>query len=140
MFKKLKDNKGIALETAIIMILLMYSFATILYIVAYREKVRDNVENFKMNIPYQIEEIGEKFYGSCLDNTFESFSYDQGNYYSKTSINQGKYILVITDKTTENEVLIVKVDIESKNITQWKFINPIYDEIIENQENIEIYD
>lgn len=140
MFKKLRDNRGVALETAIIMILVMYSFATILYIVSYREKMRDNVGNFKMNLPYQIEEVGEKFYSSCLDNTFESFNYDQGNYVASTSIESGNYVLIVTDKTSDAEVLKVKVSIESKEITQWRFNNPLYDEINRNQENIELYD
>lgn len=129
MFKKIKDKKGVALETAIVMILLMYSFATILYIVSYREKVRDNINNFKMNIPCQIEQIGEDFYGACLDDHFETFTYDKGDYKAITSTINNSYVLSVVDKNKDNEVLYVLIDKETKEIKKWVFRNPLYDEI-----------
>lgn len=126
--KILKDKKGIALETAIIFILVMFSFCSIIFIVSYKEKVRDMFGNNSMSVPFEIEQIGENFYNSCIQGEAESFVFENDKYGGEVNTTNPKsYHLMVVEKESLKIVLEVDVDMETLKITKWCFFNPLND-------------
>ena len=126
--KLFKDKKGVALETAIIFMLVMFSFCSIIFIISYKEKVRDLFGNESMAIPYEIEQIGEDFYDACLNGTLGDFDFENEEYGGEVdTTNPSVYSLTVVDKETLKIVLEVKVNMETLKITKWCFYNPLND-------------
>lgn len=139
MFKKLKDNRGVALEMAIFMILIMYSLCTIIYIACLKEKIRDNVQNYNMSVPYAIEQVGENFYNYCLNDNAENFSYDKGDYMAITDLTDIETLKCsVYNKNSNEEILIVIVNGNTYEITKWYFYNPIQNSDIIKEQNTDI--
>ncbi|MBO4666656.1 MAG: hypothetical protein J5666_00815 [Bacilli bacterium] len=142
MFKKLlKDKKGVALETAIIFMLIMFSFCTILFIVGYKEKTRDDFGNTNMNLPYRIEQIGEDFYNDCLEGNGADFAYDNDYYYGTVEVKGGtKYSLTVVEKFSYKIVLEVDVTIDTNKITKWCFYNPLNENVLIKKVDSDYFD
>ena len=123
-----KEKKGVALETAIVFLLVMFSFCSIIFIISYKEKVRDLFGNESMAVPYEIEQIGEDFYDACLNDTLEEFSFEDEKYGGKVeTTDPSLYILTVVDKESLKIVLEVSVNKETLKITKWCFYNPLND-------------
>ena len=126
--KLFKDKRGVALETAIIFMLLMFSFCSIIFIISYKEKIRDLFWNESMAIPYEIEQIGENFYNACLNDEVATFSFENEKYGGEVdTTNPSKYILTVVEKESLKIVLEVSVNMETLKITKWCFYNPLFD-------------
>lgn len=139
MFKKLKDNRGVALEMAIFMILIMYSLCTIIYVACLKEKIRDNVQNYNMSVPYAIEQVGENFYSYCLNGNVENFSYDKGDYMAITDLTDIETLKCsVYNKNSNEELLQVIVNGNTLEITKWYFYNPIQNSDIIKEQNSDI--
>ena len=139
MFKKIRDNRGVALEMAIFMILIMYSLCNIIYVACLKEKIRDNVENNNMSVPYAIEQVGEDFYSCCLNGNVENFSYDMGDYIAITDLTNIETLKCsVYNKNSNKELLIVIVDGNTREITKWYFCDPIQNSEIIKEQNSDI--
>ena len=130
MLRKLRDKKGVALETGIIFMLIMISFCTVLFIVAYKERIRDMISSENMNVPYKVEKIGENFYNACLEGTEEDFNYEDEEYISVVSNKNDIMILEVARKDNLDIILEVHVNMTNLKISKWCFYNPLYSNVL----------
>ena len=126
--KLFKDKRGVALETAIVFMLVMFSFCSIVFIISYKEKVRDLFGNDSMAIPFEIEQIGENFYDACLNGEATTFDFENEKYGGEVdTTDPSKYNLTVVDKESLKIVLEVSVNMDTLKISSWCFYNPLND-------------
>ena len=113
----LKNKRGIAMESAVMFMLVVFMFGLLLTGIAMTSHLQVKVNDTLLERELEIEQIGEDFVHMdeddfTVDDKYEAItSYDENNENNKT----------LTLKRNNNTVLFVKV--ENGKITSWKYSN-----------------
>ena len=118
MKKLLKNKRGIAMESAVLFMLVMFMFGFLLTGIAMTAHLRVKVNNSILSREMEIEQIGENFvYMSESD--FSTHINSFNNKYTATVGTNGDN-KTLTLKRKETIVLYVEVD-TTQNIKVWKY-------------------
>ena len=122
--KLLKNKRGMAMESAILFMLIVFMFGLLLTGVAMTSHLRVNVNNTLLSRELEIEQIGENFvYSLDVFNDPKDDTITIGNYNAKLGVNNNNNNNKTLTLTRNNKVVLyVEVD-DNKAIKVWKYSN-----------------
>lgn len=118
--KILKNKKGMALENAILFMLIIFTFCALLTSLTLYGHYHTKLEKVMMTNRVELDQIGENYLDSLINNT--EFSTDSENYEISTDNN----ILTVKNKN-DKIILYVQASNDDGNITvvKWCYGEPI---------------
>lgn len=112
MKKALNDKRGIAMESAIMFMLVVFMFGLLLTGVTMTSHLRVKVNDSLIQRELEIEQIGENFVRLDKD----SFTVND-KYQAETSYNEGSKILTLYRKNTP----VLYIEVENNQVILWKY-------------------
>lgn len=121
MKKLLKNKRGMAIESAILFMLIVFMFGFLLTGVAMVSHLRVKVNDTLLNREMEIEQIGEDF---VRMNETDEKSFNEhikanfsGNYTAAIATNDNKTLTL-----TRNDSVVLYIELDSeKNVKVWKY-------------------
>lgn len=111
--KILKNKKGLGMEMAIVMLVVVFAFCTLITTIAYSLSVSKKREYDDLKQRVTLDRIGESFLSVGVEAVVP-----EGSDYTLSFENENKTLKV---KSGEEVVFIVQVDGEN-NVTRWQYL------------------
>ena len=116
----LKNKRGVAMESAVFFMLVMFMFGFLLTAVAMTAHLRVKVNNNIITREMEIEQIGENFV-SMDDIAFAEYLAEKSNYSIDTDNSSYTDENNKTLTLKRNTSTVLKITVENGNITSWKY-------------------
>lgn len=122
--KLLKSKRGIALENAILFMLVIFSLCALLTSLTLIGHFQTNINKLTLENEIKLEQIGEDFLASP-----QSFDYnaDYGNYACRQVISDTSYAMAVYSKSDtefKSALLYVEIAQEDGKILHWRYSLP----------------
>lgn len=114
--KVLKSKSGIALENAILLMLMTFMFCSLLIGLALVGHYQVRLENVSLLKDTQVDQIGEDFLAGELDTAYENYAYS-------TSKNERALTVWQSNDKSKKVLLYVEVD-ENGQLERWLYSSP----------------
>lgn len=118
MKSRLLNKRGVAIEAAVAMMLLVFSLCTLMTTYCLVSRSADSKRFDALEQEAEVDMIGEKFVKS---NDKENFTTDNENYTAEVTTDGTKYTLTVTDKTGAHKLTVV-YDNQNGEIDRWSRI------------------
>ena len=110
----LKNKRGVAMESAVFFMLVMFMFGFLLTAVAMTAHLRVKVNNTIITREMEIEQIGENFVSMGESEFIDSLNAK----YTADAVYDGNNKTLTLKRNTST---VLKITVENGNITSWKY-------------------
>lgn len=123
--KKFKlTNKGMSIESAVVFMIVIFMFCSIITSLTLYSSYQAKTQNIYLERKIELDQIGENYVAHMRTNDSNtSFSIDNSKYLIDTNTdNTLKVYYATSEQKDENIILLIKLD-ANKEVTQWKYSN-----------------
>lgn len=127
--KKFKlTNKGMSIESAVVFMIVIFMFCSIITSLTLYSSYQAKTQNIYLERKIELDQIGENFVAHMKNTPNTEFSIDKEKYSNKDNSennNENTKVLDLyyasdTNKTT---ILYIEYDIEKKEVIKWNYSN-----------------
>lgn len=127
--KKFKlTNKGMSIESAVLFMIVIFMFCSIITSLTLYSSYQAKTQNIYLERKIELDQIGEKFVAHMKNTPNAEFSIsdkylNKGNSENNNNENTKVLDLYYASDTSKTTILYIEYDIEKKEVIKWNYSN-----------------